>query len=198
MGNTKHNHLIWSGLLLIGAALFLLTWSIREEQRASHTAQQVLETLSKRSIELQFPEPIADLPEPIPEMPTNTVNGVAYLGTLEIPSLGLDLPVISQLSNRLLQLAPCRYQGSIYQDNMILAAHNYRAHFGRLKELVVGDELSFTDAEGNCIPYTVSAMETLDGTAVAQMEEGEWDLTLFTCTIGGRSRVTVRCVRAED
>lgn len=55
MGNTKHNRLIWSGLLLIGAALFLLTWSIREEQRASHTAQQVLETLSKRSIELQFP-----------------------------------------------------------------------------------------------------------------------------------------------
>jgi sortase A len=29
------------------------------------------------------------------------------------------------------------------------------------------------------------------------LNSGDWDLTLFTCTIGGVSRVTVRCQKAE-
>ena len=37
-----------------------------------------------------------------------------------------------------------------------------------------------------------------DGTAVEEMEAGEWDLTLFTCTPDSRSRVTVRCVRTQE
>ena len=39
--------------------------------------------------------------------------------------------------------------------------------------------------------------ETLNPTDVAGMEAGDWDLTLFTCTVGGQSRVTVRFARAE-
>ena len=34
-------------------------------------------------------------------------------------------------------------------------------------------------------------------TSVQEMTDGDWDLTLFTCTVGGKSRVTVRCVLAE-
>ena len=30
---------------------------------------------------------------------------------------------------------------------------------------------------------------------LSSMEEGDWDLTLFTCTIGGKTRITVRCAR---
>lgn len=29
------------------------------------------------------------------------------------------------------------------------------------------------------------------------MTDAHWDLTLFTCTYGGKSRVTVRCTRAD-
>jgi sortase A len=32
---------------------------------------------------------------------------------------------------------------------------------------------------------------------VEEMESDEWDLTLFTCTIGGKSRVTIRCERVQ-
>lgn len=72
--------------------------------------------------------------DPAREMPVTTINGVEYLGTLEIPVLELELPIISQWSDSLLKIAPCRYQGSAYLDNMILAGHNYRAHFGRTEE----------------------------------------------------------------
>ena len=45
----------------------------------------------------------------------------------------------------------------------------------------------------HCFSYTVTALEELDGTTIEAMESGDWDLTLFTCTIGGKKRVTVRC-----
>lgn len=34
-------------------------------------------------------------------------------------------------------------------------------------------------------------------TAGKEMTSGKWDLTLFTCTAGGRKQVTVRCERVE-
>ena len=39
--------------------------------------------------------------------------------------------------------------------------------------------------------------EVLAPTDIEGMESGDWDLTMFTCTIGGKSRVTVRCDRLE-
>ena len=75
---------------------------------------------------------------------------------------------------------------------MIICAHNYVTHFGRLRNLLPGDQVIFTDIDGDEFYYTVAEMDTLPGTAVEEMESGDWDLTLFTCTMGGQSRVTVR------
>ena len=41
--------------------------------------------------------------------------------------------------------------------------------------------------------YVVANIETLGAYDVEEMEAGEWDFTMFTCTIGGANRVTVRC-----
>ena len=40
-------------------------------------------------------------------------------------------------------------------------------------------------------------LETLSPFAIEEMTGGNWDLTLFTCTVGGQYRVTVRCVLAN-
>lgn len=96
-----------------------------------------------------------------------------------------------------MKLAPCQYQGSAYLDNMILAGHNYRAHFAGLKDIQIGDAVIFTDAEDSCFHYEVSGLEELPGTAICEMESGDWDLTLFTCTAGGSARFTVRCIKSE-
>ena len=79
----------------------------------------------------------------------------------------------------------------------VIVAHNYASHFGRLKNLILGDIVIFTDMDGNEFRYKVAYIETLAGTAIEEMQSGEWDLTLFTCTPGGKSRVTIRCV-ADD
>lgn len=127
------------------------------------------------------------------EMPVLLADGKSYIGVLDIPALGLSLPVISQWSYPDLKLAPCRYTGSAYSGNLILAGHNYPSHFGGLKNLRSGDTVCFTDADGNQFFYQVAELEVLDGTAVEEMTAGDWQLTLFTCTYGGQSQVAVRC-----
>ena len=151
----------------------------------------------------QLTVPVTD-PTAIPDyvlypgmsMPTVLLNGVRYLGILEIPALGLRLPVASECDMNKLNRAACRYWGSAYLDTMVIAAHNYAKYFGRLKTLVGGDGVFFTDMAGNVFYYRVSGSEILGPGDVVEMVTGdEWDLTLYTCTPGGMERLAVRCVR---
>ena len=123
-------------------------------------------------------------------------SSIAYM--LEAPIwiplvLGLDLPVMAEWSYPLLKKAPCRYTGATKTDDLVVMAHNYARHFGTIDTLSAGDEVIFTDMEGVITRFTVTALDVLDASAVEEMTAGEYDLTLFTCTYGGQSRVTVRC-----
>ena len=189
-----------SGLLLIAAALCLFVYNKREAESAAQTAEQALQEISDVPHVLEQPQEseihsiIPDyISDPTMEMPTVEVDGNFYIGILEIHALELSLPVISEWNDTRLKQAPCRYKGSVYLDNLIIAGHNYKKHFGGLKNLQIGDTITFTDMDEHCFSYTVTALEELDGTAIEAMESGNWDLTLFTCTIGGKKRVTVRC-----
>ena len=131
-------------------------------------------------------------------MPVQEIDGEGYIGILQIPDLALELPIIGEWSYPRLRTAPCRYVGSAYTHDLIIAAHNYASHFGGLVSLAQGSEVIFTDMDGNRFIYAVSGTEQLPGTAIEEMESGDWDLTLFTCTIGGAARVTVRCVLTAE
>ena len=200
MGNTLRKICMVSGLLLIAAALCLFVYNKREAESAAQTAEQALQEISDVPHVLEQPQEseihsiIPDyISNPTMEMPTVEVDGNFYIGILEIHALELSLPVISEWNDTRLKQAPCRYKGSVYLDNLIIAGHNYKKHFGGLKNLQIGDTITFTDMDEHCFSYTVTALEELDGTAIETMESGDWDLTLFTCTIGGKKRVTVRC-----
>ena len=150
--------------------------------------------------ELNLPEELIPdhILNPKMDMPTQEVDGHKYIGRIDIPVLDISLPVMDSWSYENLKTAPCRYKGSAYLNNMILAAHNYTKHFGPIRRLLPGDEVIFTDVGGNIFDYSVAELEQLEGTDVDEMEAGEWDLTLFTCTLGGQYRITVRCVRNEE
>ena len=197
--------MLGAGLLLIAAALALAAYNVIDAQRAARSAAQALEALSQTTaVSATDPEQAsaddapAYLADPEMPMPTVSFDGNDYIGRVDVPSLGLSLPVISEWSYPRLKIAPCRYTGSAYLDNLIIAAHNYSSHFGNLNRLNNGDTVTFTDVDGNQFTYAVSRIEDLPGTAIEEMQAGEWDLTLFTCTLGGRSRVTVRCERTAD
>ena len=196
---------IWinAGLLLIAAALFLSAYNERESHEARDSARQVIAQLCDAlPTEAGEPEPESTtVPESLPdverEMPVRTDNDRDYNGGLSIPSLELELPVISQWDYPSLKIAPCRYSGSLYQNNLIICAHNYASHFGKLKELRSGDTVLFTDMDEHVVTFQMVERETLGPTDEEGMKAGDWDLTLFTCTIGGQTRVTIRLERVE-
>ncbi len=151
--------------------------------------------------ELELPENILPVYELAPEidMPTVEIDGHAYVGYIDIPTLGLNLPVMSEWTYPKMKIAPCKYWGSVYLDNMVICAHNYVNHFGKLGNIAVGAPVTFTDVEGNVFEYTVSEMIQLWPNQTLEMVKGlDWDLTLFTCDRSGRQRITVRCVRVEE
>lgn len=204
-----HRWFIRFGLLLIAAALLLTACNLYDAARADRSVHKLTERLQaflaaqyddtgrdhaggRLPDELEIPDYMLD---PDMEMPQEIIDGQAYIGLLRIPALSLELPVISRWSDSRLRIAPCRYSGSAYTEDMIIAGHNYDSHFGRLKNLSAGDEISFTDMTDNLFRYEVAEMEILQPDAVEEMQAGDWDLTLFTCTLGGRTRVAIRCVR---
>ena len=188
---------VWinAGLLLIAAALFLSAYNEWESHEARDSARQVIAQLYD-ALPTEAGEPTT-LPDVRREMPVKTINGRDYIGVLSIPSLGLELPVISQWDYPALKVAPCRYAGSLYQDNLIICAHNYASHFGKLKTLQPGDIVLFTDMDEHVVTFQMVERETLNPMDAEGMEAGDWDLTLFTCTIGGQTRVTIRLERVE-
>ena len=188
---------VWinAGLLLIAAALFLSAYNAWESHEARDSARQVIAQLCDE-LPTEAGEPTT-LPDVRREMPVKTINGRDYIGVLSIPSLELELPVISQWDYPALKVAPCRYSGSLYQDNLIICAHNYASHFGKLKELQPGDIVLFTDMDEHVVTFQMVERETLNPMDAEGMEAGDWDLTLFTCTIDGQTRVTIRFERVE-
>ena len=202
------------GLAMLGGACFLLTQNQQEEAEAERAAVNLLpqlfaeieENVQTKS-ESQSALPIGEdvyvappegmeeaVPEvTVPEMEEVEIDGFAYIGYLSIPALKLDLPIMADWDYYRLRIAPCRYTGTVQGGDLVIMAHNYNSHFGRLSKLSEGDAVTFTDMNGVLTEYEVVALDILNPDAVEEMTAGIFDLTLFTCTYGGRSRVTVYC-----
>ena len=196
------------GLLLLAAALSLAVFNVWTSWQAGESADKALsqlkptieQSLSKNSSGKTSGE--ASIPDyllnPEMAMPEEEIDGVGYIGVLAIPTRGLELPIISEWSYANLNISPCRYSGSAYLNNLVIAGHNFTRHFGPIGSLSIGDEVVFTDVSGNTFSYKVADIETLSPYAVEEMTSEDWDLTLFTCTLGGQSRITVRCELAKS
>ena len=206
---------IATGTVLIIAALFLCLYNAEENKRAGEEAGNTLSELIEA-----IPEPtqkhtetaVITTAEPdlyaqyetttttAPPLPTIELNGRLYCGYITISALDLELPVANELDYNVLRTSPCRYRGTAEGGDLIIAAHNYNSHFGKLKDLSEGDEIMFTDCEGNQHLYSVISVESVGGTDIDSMLAGsteDWQLTLFTCDLSGRSRVTIRARHIE-
>lgn len=186
------------GTALITAALALFLHNRQEQDQAAQAVEDLMPQLVEAILEQKqatVPGETAGTEPQVQEMTVVEINGYSYIGFVGIPSLGLELPVMADWSYPKLQVSPCRFTGSIYTQDLVVMAHNYPKHFGNLKDLRAGDTVTFTDMDGQTLYYEVKALDILDRNAVEDMIAGEFDLTLFTCTYGGQSRIAVRCDR---
>ena len=173
------------GALLIILAAVIVNSNLKENADAGDASDEYLS-----GVIAQMPGTVLNF---YGDMPVVDVDGHSFIGTVQIPALGLLLPVQSEWDSKAARYAVCRYKGSVYDNDLIIAGHNYTEHFGNLNQLSTGDDVIVTDMNGRSFYYKVANIETLGAYDVDEMEAGEWDLTLFTCTIGGANRVTVRC-----
>ena len=198
-------------LALLGAAgLFGYNqWdNARAEKAADAVLNQLEETLEQPKILLpgESEAASATAEEPAEEeadgMTVTFIDGYDYIGYVSIPSIGLALPVMKQWSYPGLKIAPGRYSGSLYTDDLVIAGHNYARHFSPLTHLTVGTEVLFVDMNDNTWHYAVSDTEVLQPTQIEEMAvktpDSNWDLTLFTCTTTGQARYALRCVRTDE
>lgn len=206
--NSKGNFLIFLGILMILGAIGLTGYNLWDANRAREAAEQITDQLIEKIDEsVKDDETAAPYVDPNTPMPVEVIDGYEYIGVLEIPSKDLSLPVMNEWDYTRLKISPCRFTGSYYSDDLVICAHNYDKHLGRLLNIDLGVDVYFTNVEGLTIHYIVTNRETVEPTDVERMIENtgnsetsllDWDMTLFTCNLGGQTRCAVRCSRVED
>lgn len=192
--------LMIAGCIAIIAALCLVVHNISTDYNSGKKSVEVLRLLEyeieNKSENTSYGEKkIAN--EDGQGLKTVSVGDNTYTGIISIPEIGIELPVMSSWSYENLDISPCLYYSD--PEKMVIAAHNYSSHFGKIKELVSGDYIVFTDTENKVYVYEVINTEILDSYDTEKMISGnDWDMTLFTCTLSGTQRVTVRCREISD
>lgn len=198
------------GTLLILASAALVAYNLYDSKRAEKASLEIVDALEDLMEEEDLDDDGLDNDSPRPlyqqypsmPMPTKVIDGYRYIGILEIPSKDLKLPVMEEWDYSRLKISPCRYSGSVYLHNIVIAGHNYLRHFTPIKSIKNGAKVRFKDMNGNVFKYEVGWTEVIapkDTEAMmTETEENPWDLTLFTCTTGGESRFTVRCILVDE
>lgn len=198
------------GSALVLAAVCLYVYDRLEDARAGAQAASAVSQLrqSQSIAAVSETEQPADSEESLPtedaesepepalasETPASSIER-EYLGVLTIPALGLELPVQTEWSKANLKVSPCRQCGSAAGGDLVIAAHNYKSHFGRLSSLSEGDEVRFTSQDGAEAVYTVERTAQVSPEEPEALREGGCPLVLYTCTPGGKARVVVYCRR---
>lgn len=178
------------GVCCLLSAAGLVVYNKWDDKNAQKASQDMLQEIQRQIAEESDGENEEQHPQ---QMPVGEIKGYEYIGILTIPALEVELPVLTDWSYAKLKVAPCLYYGNCYEPDFVIAAHNYQSHFGRLSKLQAGDIVTFTDVSGNIYGYEVILIETLAENATKEMITSGFDLSLYTCTPGGGSRVTVRC-----
>ena len=184
------------GVFLILISLTMTFYNKYEDLNAGKQARTALDVF-KNEVVVQNHIVESLTPEEVKEMKTVNINGDDYIGTITIPSINLELPVMSEYSYSRLKKAPCRYYGNLFTNDLIICAHAYETFFANLIKLKQNDLIFFTDVDGNNYAYEVLEIEILKPTDVDKMVNNEFDLTLYTCTYDNTGRITVRCNRVN-
>lgn len=196
------------GVVLILSALLLFLYNGFENRRAGQQAESLMDDIHSAMTEETDPatkpteieKDITESQETLSaEMPVVMIDGYEYIGYISVPDLELELPVMAEWDYSRLKIAPCRHFGSSRTNDLVIAAHNYKTHFGSLSKLKSGAEVIFTDMEGIENRYVLMKdPETLAPDAVDAVQNSGYDLVLYTCTPGGATRVVAFCDRVTE
>ena len=121
------------------------------------------------------------------------------IGSIEIPSIQINYPILSETSDELLKIAPCRFYGPYPNEfgNLCIAAHNYddNRFFSNLYKLDIGDEIRIFDSSNSLLKYYIyDKYETskTDTSCTSQNTNEKKEITLVTCNNFNGNRLIVK------
>ena len=191
-----------------GAVLLVLGLVLTVTGTVSYARQEQRERLAERNASLLLQDMVLDMQQrhdegvvveaPKDQMPQVTVDGEALVGMLQIREKDILLPVLDQWDYEKLNIAPCRYSGTLEEDNLVLMGHNYEGHLGPIRQLEAGDLVEFIDVEGREHCFVVRETAVLQPTDVDIFIQKGAALSVFTCTDGGERRFAIFCDWVEQ
>ena len=129
-------------------------------------------------------------------------NSYSTVATVSIPSLNLTYPVLSETSDELLKISPCKFWGTNPNEvgNFCIVGHNYRnkKFFSKVPNLEMGETVNLTDMAGKTLTYKIYDKYTVEPTDVrctSQLTNGKKEVTLITCTDDSQQRVVVKATQ---
>ena len=132
---------------------------------------------------------------------TSTSFNNFVIGIIKIDKLKLDYPILSEESEELLKIAPCRFAGPMPNEigNLCIAGHNYidNTFFARISSLTFGDEIKIYGIDGNLVKYSVfnkTEVESSDLSCTEQNTYGKRIVTLMTCNSIKQTRIIIQAV----
>ncbi len=178
------------------------TDSLTKEVNITNLAKDVnVENESQQVAQVEpQPEPEPEQQEERPVTYTSS-NGKSYNVDciLNIPSLGINYPVLSDYSEENLKISLNKFWGCKPNEvgNYVIAGHNYKNKkmFGKLSQMEIGDICEITDLKGNTIKYSVydrDIVEPEDTSCTSQRTNGQKEVTLITCTNYGQQRLILK------
>ena len=151
--------LIITGALMLAACAVLMVWNVHQSNKAHQAVQEQLPKVeSAISQRAESSSKNDNTTAPLIEaekkkMPVVEIDGNDYIGYITIATLGMKLPVMNTYSDYKLNIAPCRYYGSLETDDLVIAGHNFASSFEKLTQLKEGDEVRFTNMNGQTYVY---------------------------------------------
>lgn len=129
----------------------------------------------------------------------NSNKDFFVIGTIEIPSIQINYPILSDSNDELLKIAPCRFYGSYPNEigNLCIAAHNYddNRFFSNLYKLNIGDTIDIYDSNNFLVTYYIYDKYEIDKNDVSctsQDTNGKKEITLVTCNNLNGNRLIIK------
>lgn len=176
-------------LIILLSAIFYFPYLIYQKEERTRISRSLVQPYSISKL-------YASLEIPYEGIPPNTPF---VIGTLEIPTLHLSLPVLSELNDDLLKISVCRFYGPMPNEigNLCIAGHNYNngSFFSNLPNLVIGNTISLTDYSHHTTTYKVYEKYEISAKntdCTNQNTNQKKEITLVTCNNFTGNRVIIK------
>lgn len=125
-------------------------------------------------------------------------NDISIIGLIEIPSINISYPILSNSSEDLLKISVCRFSGPLpnRNGNLCIAGHNYKNSmmFSKLYKLNTNDSIFITDLNNVRLEYIIYEKSKIkENNLDCTRNTSDIQITLITCNdTNNKERIVVK------